>query len=453
MKYTIKRPTSVGLLSRGRNYSVKDLGTSPAGYTDLLKKELGVSCDGGAGQTRWTQLHELFHVNHSLWSPALIQRRMAKVGRKLSVGSILAAEDARINEMGLRAISDAHVGFVLTMAPEETRCDIQGYAACHASPPVLADVIRPACEPEDVMEVDKFLAGVMGMPTRELTVLRVTVPLAEMLDRMMGEPALKGKPQPVPAESDEDTFGEPDEHSGTPCGGTHRGGDDADGRNPWVIPMVVEPSLTVPLRGGSHRVVTTETGSSIRWSQLHRIQTDGVIFRHAKRRPGALQRGTVLIDVSGSMQLKDDVIDDLIDALPYATVAVYSGSGSGNVAWVTVVARNGRKVASLEDRGLVPRGGSNTCDGPALLWLSRQPGPRLWVCDGHVTGAGDTGAPWMVDECRAIMQAAGIVQIVKPYGTRQAVIASRALTVGTMRELDVKADLIHVLRQIESGRV
>ena len=91
------------------------------------------------------------------------------------------------------------------------------------------------------------------------------------------------------------------------------------------------------------------------------------------------------------------------------------------------------------------------CDGPALLWLSRQQGPRLWVCDGAATGAGDHSEIWHGEECAAIMQAAGIVQIVRVgWG---AVQASRTLTHGSMRSLDVTRDLVPVLRMLEAGRV
>jgi hypothetical protein len=31
----------------------------------------------------------------------------------------------------------------------------------------------------------------------------------------------------------------------------------------------------------------------------------------------------------------------------------------------------------------------NVVDGPALRWLARQPEPRIWISDGHVTGIAD----------------------------------------------------------------
>ena len=35
-------------------------------------------------------------------------------------------------------------------------------------------------------------------------------------------------------------------------------------------------------------------------------------------------------------------------------------------------------------------GNGNIVDGPALDWLGKQPGPRVWVSDGFVTGVNDT---------------------------------------------------------------
>lgn len=35
-------------------------------------------------------------------------------------------------------------------------------------------------------------------------------------------------------------------------------------------------------------------------------------------------------------------------------------------------------------------GSGNIVDGPALEWLNKQPGPRVWVCDGGVTGCNDS---------------------------------------------------------------
>lgn len=458
--YVVKRPTGVGILSRGKDYSVKDLGGSQAGYTNLLKKELGVSLLAEAPQTRWTQIHELSHVRHSLWSPARIAKYILKTTcRRVDVTCVLAAEDARINEIAYRRVPDAHEGFRLAdESGAGLRRDIGGYVASHASPSVLADTIRPACDPTAVTAVDAWLARLPGMAERELSVLRVTVPLAMLLDDLQygrmpedGEAWEARKDDEAGTEEDAAALGEPDAHEGA-CGSpmTKGGGEDMWSRRRearWIIPTVEEPALTVPLRGGNAMVTTAETGTALRWVSLHRIATDGVVFRKVRRRPGALQRGTMLIDVSGSMSFTNADLDAIIAAMPYATVAVYAGR-PGKQAWVTVVARNGRRVASLGALRVTQAGG-NTCDGPALLWLSRQATPRLWVCDGQVTSDTDCVDDGLAKQCAAIMEAGGILQVAQEYAGTQTWV-SRRLRRG--RAPRVKA-LLAAVRDLERGRV
>lgn len=503
MTYTIRRPTTVGLLSRGRDYSVRDLGATFDGYTDLLKRELGVSLDGASPLTRWMQLHELSHVRHSLWSPKRVAERMARMGREVpSVDAILAAEDARINELMTRRVTDAHDGFRLTVPHETLRRDLEGYVACHASPEACADAIRPSVDPAHVAMVDGWMARLRTMPERELTVLRVTVPLALLIDSLRegtplkggkggddseskrkskSEPAADGSAKPA-AESDEDeadksdggeesadappgdvddegddpsedtadaeAFGEPDGHMGR-CAGPLPTPTSKGPMAPWVIPEVVEPTLTVPMRGGNFQVTTAETGTALRWAHLHRMSTDGVVFRRNRRRPGALQRGTVLIDVSSSMSFTDKSLQAIVEMLPYATVAVYSGDG-GKRAYLVVVARNGKRVARVAG---VPRGSGNTCDGPALLWLSRQAAPRLWICDGRVTGVSDYPADWHAEECAAMMQAAGVVQVCGgPEGTLRATRTLTQCAIYTPADI-LAAELEPLLKRVEQGRV
>lgn len=531
------------MLSRGRDYSVKDLGGSPQGYTDLLRKELGVSLDATAGQTRWTQLHELAHVHYSLWSPERIKERVGrKTGRRLPTGAILAAEDARINELMTRAVRDAHDGFALTHG-DQLRRDIEGYAASHASPAPFRDEIRKACDPGAVARVDAFCKRIKAMPTGDLTLLRVTVPLAELLaDITEGKPEggqeskPEPKPQPKPRDEDEDSEdesptedkgesedesegegegkpqpdesededadkdeGEAEDEDGSGAGADEDGdeddADDEDGEDEapaapsgdadpddeatfgkpdathttcghapkpygagkvWMIPQVLEPALTRVLPGGNCRVQTVETGRAIRWTHAHRLQTDGMMFRRNRRKPGAMQRGTVLVDGSGSMQFTNDHLDALLDMLPYATVVVYSGDYWGG-ADLVIVARNGRRVADMAD---VKRHGGNGCDGPALLWLSRMPAPRLWISDGQVIGANGTGAQ-LDDECAAIMVAAGIVQVHgtwgEPHGTWgeryrvEHIRASRTMVKEAPPVIDER--LKAVLLQIQRGLV
>ena len=117
---------------------------------------------------------------------------------------------------------------------------------------------------------------------------------------------------------------------------------------------------------------------------MHRYNIDGRIFGRRRKAPG----GTVLVDASGSMSLSMEDIEKIITAAPCATVAMYSGRG--DTGSITVIARGGHRadVKAIE-RVRAQVGGGNIIDGPALTWLGKQAEPRLWVCDGYITGCDD----------------------------------------------------------------
>jgi hypothetical protein len=131
-------------------------------------------------------------------------------------------------------------------------------------------------------------------------------------------------------------------------------------------------------------------GAPVYFSRIPPIG-DGAIFRSRRPAPG----GTVLIDISGSMNLTQEDVEMLIAQSPGVTIAVYASSlGDLSRGAVTVVARGGR-VADLR-HVLKQYGYGNVVDGPALEWLGRQPPPRLWISDGGVTGVGDRMAAQLV---------------------------------------------------------
>ena len=49
-------------------------------------------------------------------------------------------------------------------------------------------------------------------------------------------------------------------------------------------------------------------------------------------------------------------------------------------------------------------------DKPALEWLSKQAKPRIWVCDGQVTGVGDRMSAINTLECEAVCRQRAIVR-------------------------------------------
>src|SRR4051794_10201400 len=103
------------------------------------------------------------------------------------------------------------------------------------------------------------------------------------------------------------------------------------------------------------------------------------------------QRGTVLIDCSGSMRIGLTDLQNILASGPSTMIALYASLPkcleSGRIV---IAAARGRMIELRQAERLVGTG--NVVDGPALEWLSHQPPPRSWISDGHVTGRGDVPA-------------------------------------------------------------
>ena len=115
--------------------------------------------------------------------------------------------------------------------------------------------------------------------------------------------------------------------------------------------------------------------------------SDGRAWHHRAAGKG----GTLLIDCSGSMSLRNEQILEVLKNNPLATVAVYYGAGDNQTGDLTVLAAHNRYAAGHDYRAH-HYGGGNVVDYPALSWLAHQERPRIWVCDGIVTGVNDAGA-------------------------------------------------------------
>jgi hypothetical protein len=127
--------------------------------------------------------------------------------------------------------------------------------------------------------------------------------------------------------------------------------------------------------------------------------SDGCAF--SNRRAG--RQNTVLIDCSGSMTLSAEDMRGLLERAKGAAVAGYAGLPSDNSRGrLLILARNGR----VADAECVARllGSGNVVDGPALQWLGRQPGNRVWISDGGVTGVGDTRSPNLDEDARHLVR-------------------------------------------------
>lgn len=181
--------------------------------------------------------------------------------------------------------------------------------------------------------------------------------------------------------------------------------------NSWVPMEVVKQPLaeSFPARMKGPKPRPTDEGSV--FGHPHRILTDGRVFRTKPRRKGT---GTVLIDVSGSMSLSAEDVREIVGALPASTVAIYSGGHhpgtDEEVGILRIIAAGGRR-ARPEGMTNGPSMGGNMCDGPALKWLAKMPAPRIWICDGVVTGYGDMSAANLSREAGIIAKQAGIMRL------------------------------------------
>jgi len=134
----------------------------------------------------------------------------------------------------------------------------------------------------------------------------------------------------------------------------------------------------------------------------HRLLIDGRVFSRVRRQHG----GSVLVDCSGSMSLEPKDLKNILAHSPGATVACYSGNTHDGV--LRVLAQDGRQVK--DEFVAAPAGGANVIDKPALDWLTKQARPRVWCCDGQVTGIGDRQSALNTLECESLCRRSGIVR-------------------------------------------
>ena len=117
------------------------------------------------------------------------------------------------------------------------------------------------------------------------------------------------------------------------------------------------------------------------------------------------ETGSILIDVSGSMHLKVSQIGRLLENAPLATIANYSSDGH-RTGELHILAQNGRYTSDPQRAGF-----GNGVDGPALDWIARQPAPRVWICDGVVTGVGDATHHTLAQECMTTCVRSNIMRV------------------------------------------
>lgn len=182
-----------------------------------------------------------------------------------------------------------------------------------------------------------------------------------------------------------------------------------DGDNQWAEMSLERPPLSTTPRSLLRASTRRMTDEGVRLRSLHRLCTDRRVFSTRKPRAG----GTVLIDVSGSMSLTHADLVQLVERAPASTVAIYEGNPYTNLGYVRIVAKDGKMVHpdAIKSEDHTRSGGGNMVDGPALQWLGTQVLPRIWLCDGMVTGCGDSESPNLTAEAKALQKRYAIERV------------------------------------------
>jgi hypothetical protein len=366
------------------------------------------------GAARALRLHELLHIAHSPRDAVEVARR-----ERLPLDFLYAVEDARLGILAARdpGIQDVMDGLRFVDIPRPISLSEPRDAVCVLLATRATGVgaqYRRALEQQyrraerarkrprpDVVRACEFIREICANAESILrsnpTDFEVTVRACRYLERVFKAEERRRRPPsdgtaPVPTVLPEparthpagDAAPPPDQlpHPGTQIAAS-------DGR--WGTMRIETPPLSIlfppaRLRAPEPRPATYGTAPIY----MHRWACDQKIFA-----AGAVsQGGTVLIDCSGSMNLKPHQIERAICAGADLT-AMYGGTrGPDGRGALRIVSRRGRRAEAVHLRGW----GWNVVDGPALRWLAAQPPPRVWVSDGYVHGIDGLITDGMVEE-------------------------------------------------------
>lgn len=383
--------------------------------------------------------HEVGHVR---WSPG-------RVPRELPPDVVQAVEDARINlrlgQSGIDLSAGLHdaakleadaAALAATVTTDPTayrRLVLQGVAVHHtgsaeaflAGLQQAGGITAPDAEARNALIRDAWRQAVRAAealtserrePKFEDT-RRVAAWLAEILksaeDAKRDEAEAKrrkvapGEAEDGEAEARQAVRGAATEDADREEDQVRRGGvipAPRNGKAGWGTMTVHKPPLTqrLPPRWASRKGRPAEEGCAPK--KIGRWCEDMHVFTARKRG----RSGTVLLDLSGSMALSPAQVLGMLDAAPAALIATYSGTGGKGI--LRIIANRGRRAA---DKWVARNQGGNEVDGPALRWLARQKGPRLWVSDAEVCADGADTA-FLVQDAMRVKRAAGIVRTPTP---------------------------------------
>lgn len=384
-------------------WEVKDvpLGSGPKSvYVDMVGQRAAVPSNGSiAGQV--IRAHEASHLRYSpAGGPAELSRHLQA---ELGIGQLTNEELAAIEEVTVntRLLMDCQAYGITTRELRRTQqetADPQDFidklgslvAACEAMPQLKFSVgsalvnltawgfgekVRRELDlPADLLKVlDEArclleLVHGTGAGSAEDRI----VPYRNDLAKALWE--LRPPPPPPPPQ--------PNKRNGAY---QHTPISKGDSDEMWAPLQVMEPDRTELVMRRRMKRTTDFGGRLTDPVKLTRFQ-DRLAFKRRVRLP-TTDAPSLLVDVSGSMHMTEERLDKVLATMPASTVAFYSGTNSQG--YLLVVAKGGRRIPRnvLLSRWADMPGG-NACDGLALRWLAKQPGPRIWLSDGGITGRG-----------------------------------------------------------------
>ncbi len=405
-------------------------------YTDIVGKKMVVPVSQEE-TARAIRAHEMMHARVSPGSDFLewLNRGIA------SENALRAVEEMRVNflcnKAGFDVATHLSDGSELTAGEKVSENDdwtgaVYGAIATACSggnKPFLTGVRRHNREwgdslkaiikkfEKELKKADKYgrLSDTAIDPKNNLSPIgfSTTERLAELLDRFANPP--KKEENENEASSVDHKEKHESEDAEGPAAKTNKG--KANKPAP-ISPDDVKKQNTVNNRrsGGVDSWVPLKFGESL----LNRVAPGGL---GKKRRPSAFGRnprrltnaltdpekrvfdqwrkgngGVVVIDGSGSMQLKTEDIVRIVEKSPGATVVVYSSSTTAGAPNIWILADKGKMVQSLPT---LP--GNNGVDGPALAFAiskrNRSSSPIVFITDGEIHGDGTGYSDLLAMDC------------------------------------------------------
>ncbi|HEY1309252.1 MAG TPA: hypothetical protein VGF24_37190 [Vicinamibacterales bacterium] len=339
----------------------------------LGAREMVVPLDGGPMDAA-VRLHEMAHAR---WTPV----NAGKLGHDagLEHATVNACEDARIH----RKLADAGLAADSVLPDEQLARYVRAFEAGRVPPLEAARLFMASIGTADEPPFHRLLDDNGLEAVRRVTArvwrsafgarrpaFKRTLEAATELESWFPPDAdpdqVRALSDPL-AQADEDADEDHDDGS--------REGSRAV---VWGVMKMEEPPRVKPLPAKlrRHKRRALQEGSTPR--HWHRLPMDGAVFGRKVRKPAG---AAVLIDQSGSMRFSPDDVLEILEAAPAAIVAAYAGD-DGSSGVLRILAKDGKRVA---DEDAYIAAGGNTVDGPALVWLAAQPGPRYWISDGHAT--------------------------------------------------------------------